>query len=154
MTPMELREPMGLWVYGCDHCQDVCPRNAAWLAKELPPNKKVAAMVDDFKLNKLLHMDKAYFNSRIWPHMFYMSDKDLWRWKMNVARAMGNSRNDEYLPDLLVAFRNNDDERVLGMMAWAMGHIGGSKAKKALNDLLPKSDGSVREEIVFALEKS
>jgi hypothetical protein len=43
---------------------------------------------------------------------------------------------------------------VLGMMAWAIGRIGGSKAKKALNDLIPKSDGSVREEILFALEKS
>jgi epoxyqueuosine reductase len=67
---------------------------------------------------------------------------------------MGNSRDDEYLPDLLTAFCNNDDERVLGMMAWAIGRIGGSKAKKALNDLIPKSDGSVREEILFALEKS
>jgi epoxyqueuosine reductase len=154
ITPIELREPMGLWVYGCDHCQNVCPRNAPWLAKELPINEKVAAMVEDFKLNKLLHMDKAYFNSRIWPHMFYMSDRDLWRWKMNIARAMGNSRDEEYIPDLLIAFRNNDDVRVLGMMAWAIGRIGGSKAKKALNDLLPGSDASVREEILFALEKS
>jgi len=154
ITPMALREPMGLWVYGCDHCQNVCPRNAPWLAKELPINKKVAAMAEDFKLNKLLHMDKAYFNSRIWPHMFYMSDKDLWRWKMNIARAMGNSRDDAYFPDLLTAFQNNEDERVLGMMAWAMGRIGGAKAKRALNDLLPGREGLVREEILFALEKS
>jgi epoxyqueuosine reductase len=154
ITPRRLREPMGLWVYGCDHCQNVCPRNAPWLAKELPVNRKVAAMVDDFKLNKLLHMDKAYFNSRIRPHMFYMSDNDLWRWKMNVARAMGNSRDDEYIPDLLTAFRNNDDERVQGMIAWAIGRMGGSKAQKALNDLLPKSEGSVREEILLAFEKS
>jgi hypothetical protein len=60
----------------------------------------------------------------------------------------------EYIPDLLRAFRNNDDERVLGMIAWAMGRMGGSKAKKALNDILPGSDGLVREEILFALEKS
>ncbi|MBN2244548.1 MAG: epoxyqueuosine reductase, partial [Candidatus Aminicenantes bacterium] len=154
ITPIELREPMGLWVYGCDHCQNVCPRNAPWLVKELPVNKKVAAMEDDFKLNKLLHMDKVYFNRRIWPHMFYMSDKDLWRWKMNVARAMGNSLDDEYIPDLLTAFRNNDDERVSGMVAWAIGRIGGSKAKKALNDILPGSESLVREEILFALERS
>jgi len=154
ITPVALREPMGLWVYGCDHCQNVCPRNAPWLARELPVNQKVAAMVEDFKLNQLLHMDKAYFNSRIWPHMFYMSDKDLWRWKMNSARAMGNSLDDAYLPDLLKAFRNNEDERVLGMMAWAMGRIGGAKAKRALNDLLPGRDGLVREEILLALERS
>jgi epoxyqueuosine reductase len=149
---MALREPMGLWVYGCDHCQNVCPRNAPWLAKELPLNQKVAAMVDDFRLNKLLQMDNTFFNTRIRPHMFYMPEKDIWRWKMNVARAMGNSRDPEYLPELLVAFRSNDDERVLGMIAWAIGRIGGLKAKKSLNDILPGCDGPVRKEIGFALE--
>jgi len=73
---------------------------------------------------------------------------------MNSARAMGNSLDDAYLPDLLKAFRNNEDERVLGMMAWAMGRIGGAKAKRALNDLLPGRDGLVREEILLALERS
>ncbi|HMK77210.1 MAG TPA: 4Fe-4S double cluster binding domain-containing protein [Thermodesulfobacteriota bacterium] len=154
ITPMELREPMGMWVYGCDHCQNVCPRNAPWLARELPVNKKVAAMLDDFKLVKLLHMDKAYFNNKVFPHMFYMSDQDLWRWKMNVARAMGNSRDEKFIPDLLTAFHNVNDEKVLGMIAWAMGRIGGPKARKALNDLLPGRDGLVREEILLALEKS
>jgi epoxyqueuosine reductase len=72
---------------------------------------------------------------------------------MNVARAMGNSRDDEHIPSLLTAFRSNDDERVLGMVAWAIGRIGGPKAEKALNDLLPGSEGLVREEILFALEK-
>ena len=73
---------------------------------------------------------------------------------MNVARAMGNSRNEEYIPDLLTAFRSHDDQRVLGMIAWAMGRIGGKRAKKALNDILAGSDGFVREEILSALEKS
>ncbi len=109
-------------------------------------------MVDDFRLNKLLRMDTAYFNGRIWPHMFYMSDKDIWRWKMNVARAMGNSRDSEYLPELLEAFRGNDDERVLGMIAWAIGRIGGLKAKKILNDFLTGCSGPVRKEIGFALD--
>jgi epoxyqueuosine reductase len=153
ITPMALREPMGLWVYGCDHCQNVCPRNAPWLAKELPLNQKVAAMVDDFRLNNLLRMDNAYFNNRIWPHMFYMQDKDIWRWKMNVARAMGNSRDPEYLPELLDAFRSNDDERVLGMIAWAIGRIGGLKAKKALNDMLAGCGDLVLKEIGFALDR-
>jgi epoxyqueuosine reductase len=151
ITPMDLREPMGLWIYGCDHCQNVCPRNAPWLKKELPANKKVAGMEDDFRLDKLLHMDRSYFNTKIWPHMFYMSDSDIWRWKMNVTRAMGNSRDNEYLPDLLKEFYNNDDERVLGMIAWALGRIGSPEAKKALNDILPGNTGSVRDEILNAL---
>jgi len=111
-------------------------------------------MADNFKLDKLLHMDKPYFNSKVWPHMFYMSDNDIWRWKMNVARAMGNSRDEEYLQDLLTEFYNNDDDRVLGMIAWAMGRIGGSKAKKALEDILPQSNGILRKEILYALNMS
>jgi len=153
LTPPELREPMGLWVYGCDRCQNVCPRNAPWLAKELPVNQKAATMVDDFKLTSLPHMDADYFNRRIWPHMFYTSEKDLWRWKMNVARAMGNTLDDQFIPELTQAFSENEDERILGMIACALGRIGGPHAKKALSDALSKGEGFVRDEILAALGK-
>ena len=48
LTPRELRAPMGLCVYGCDRCQNVCPRNAPWLARELAVNEKAAGMVERF----------------------------------------------------------------------------------------------------------
>ncbi len=153
LTPPELREPMGLWVYGCDRCQNVCPRNAPWLARELPLNPNVLPMVDDFKLSSLLHMDGDYFNARIWPRMFYMPEKDLWRWKMNVARVMGNTLDEQYIPDLDKAFQENTDERILGMIAWALGRISGPQAKSVLTQRLSQSTGSVREEILSALGK-
>jgi epoxyqueuosine reductase len=152
LTPAGLREPMGLNVYGCDRCQNVCPRNAPWLARELAMNQKAAGMVEAFRLEKLLHMDKAYFTAKIWPHMFYMADADLWRWKANVARVMGNTRDEAYVPDLVRAFGESGDERTTAMIAWALGRIGSPEAKRALEGFLPGSRPPVREEILAALE--
>ena len=85
--------------------------------------------------------------------MFYMSDNDLWRWKMNAARAMGNSLNSAYVSDLIRAFKENPDDRVQSMIAWALGRIGGKEAKAALEQLLQGASGIVKEEIEHALKK-
>ena len=151
LTPLALREPMGLWIYGCDRCQNVCPRNAPWLSAALEPNEKAAEKAPYFDPVKLLHMDRKYFEERIWPHMFYMSSEDIWRWKMNVARAMGNSTDEGYVPELILAFGEDGDERVRGMIAWALGRIGGRAARKALEGFRASSAGVVMEEIERAL---
>lgn len=152
ITPREMREPMGMYVYGCDVCQNVCPRNRPWLSQELPPNKRVAAKAGNFDLRALLHMDRDYFTGRVWPHMFYMSPDDIWKWKMNVARVMGNSLDPGYVPDLVRAFSENEDGRVRGMIAWALGRIGGAAAMDALKAFHAQGDGMVLEEIEAALE--
>lgn len=153
LTPVELREPMGMNVYGCDRCQNVCPRNASWLARNMPENQRVAARAGYFDLSFLLRMDREAFTAHVWPHMFYMGPDMLWRWKMNAARAMGNSLDERYVPDLVEAFSECNDERVRSMAAWALGRIGGAPARDALKRFFPGSGGQVRQEIEDALSR-
>ena len=61
ITPRELREPMGMYVYGCDRCQNVCPRNAPWLAVNMPENARAAAKAANFELPRLLGMDTVSY---------------------------------------------------------------------------------------------
>ena len=115
-------------------------------------NRKVLKKSEHFDLSSLLHMDTLYFKEKIWPHMFYMSHKDIWRWKMNTARAMGNTKDPQYIPELLKAFDNSADTRVQSMCAWAMGRIGGRQGRQALDRIQKDTPDRVVDELVYAQE--
>jgi epoxyqueuosine reductase len=66
---------------------------------------------------------------------------------MNVARVMGNSRDEKYIPDLVRAFEENPDERVRAMAAWAIGNIGGPRARTTLAGLSDETSDLVEKEI-------
>ena len=152
LTPLELREPMGMYIYGCDRCQNVCPRNQAWISSDHHHDVMLDDMAEKFSARKILSMDREYFVTHIWPRMFYMSPADMWRWKMNAARALGNSLDPDSIPDLARALNNEEDERVKCMSAWALGRIGGQGAVAELEKYLPVARGNLRTEIESAIK--
>ena len=85
--------------------------------------------------------------------MFYIGPVKLWKWKMNAARAMGNSLDERYVPDLIEVFTECDDDRVRAMIAWALGRIGGAAARQALERFFPGSSGRLRKEIEGSLNR-
>ncbi len=152
ITSMDLREPMGTWVYGCDRCQQVCPRNQPWLSQDLPENRPLMDRAKDFHLHELLTMTEDHYLNKVWPLCFYISRKNIAKWQMNAARALGNLGDRDYIPVLIQTLSESPHEIVRGMCAWSLGKLGGSQAKKALESHLPKEDELVRQEIEHALE--
>lgn len=151
LTPRELRRPMGTWVYGCDRCQEACPRNHPLMKKDLPQNRELEDAAGDLGLTALLGMSQSHYEEKVWPRFFYMSKQSLDRWQMNAARALGNRRDPDSVPGLSRALGESPFENVRAMSAWALAQIGGPAARSRLESRRPRETGVVREEIEAAL---
>jgi epoxyqueuosine reductase len=83
---------------------------------------------------------------------FYISRKNAAKWQMNAARALGNQGDPDNVPLLVQSLKSSPRTVVRGMSAWALGRLGGARAKVALEVQRSRENGSVGEEIEQALE--
>jgi epoxyqueuosine reductase len=149
VIPRQLREGMGTWIFGCDACQDACPRNKPRLRMALPPNPYLEWLADDLRLETMVNMSDESFRRVQWL-LNYITEKRFFQ--RNAAVALGN-RGDTDAVALLAGAMDDPEEIVRGHAAWALGKIGGQKARRTLEARLrSEREEYVREEIRAALE--
>jgi len=114
-----LRGPMGRHVFGCDICQDVCP----WNRKAPIGNHEGMTARPELinpALDWLAAMDTREFKQRFKGSPLERTGRK--RLLRNVAIAMGNSRDERFLPQL-EAWRAGDDAVLAEMADWAAAQI-------------------------------
>lgn len=148
--PIELRNQMDDWIFGCDVCQDVCPWNRKAPTTDEAcfqpiPNQNPVDLVSLFDL------DDDSFRARF-------RKTPLWRSKRrgilrNAAIVMGNKPAGKNLAPLEKGL-NDPEPLIRGASAWALGqHLGnGFPAEQLLTGRLSnEEDADVRNEIELAL---
>lgn len=148
--PVDIREKMGTWIYGCDICQDACPHNSKRLKQKLVPDAFLEEMAPKLAPQKLLNMSDLYYHSIVQPILYgYMWEKKFLQ--RNSAIALGNTGDPDAV-DLLATALEDPQEMVRAYTAWALGRIGGKKSKALLEKALGREEpGKTSEEMKAAL---
>ncbi|MHB8646851.1 MAG: epoxyqueuosine reductase, partial [Thermomicrobiales bacterium] len=150
VIPVALRPQMGNWVFGCDICQEVCPPNRHVLPLA-PPALRPRDVDDAFPaLMPLLTMTSEEYRDRYRGRAAKRAKRD--GLARNAAIALGNSGDRSAVPALADALAHHDAALVRGHAAWALGQLGGSVARAALERRrVAEPDAIVRSEIAAAM---
>jgi len=147
--PLDLRDPMGDLIYGCDICQEVCPWSRKF-ARELAEPAFAARASIAGKDARVLARDVLAMSQSEFTVAFKgspMKRAKLRGLKRNAAVVLGNAGDASDVPALLAAL-SDEESLVRAHAAWALGKIGSPEALSALRaSEFEESDSAVLEEI-------
>ena len=151
--PRDLRPMIGVRVFGCDVCQEVCPFNASAEGKasapELAPRSNLAAP----DLIGLLELGSARYRQLVKGTALRRTHRA--QLARNAAIALGNTKDVRAVIPLARVVAAHRSGLVRGHAAWALGEIGPAAREHALQVLTcaseHDSEAFVREEAALAL---
>ncbi len=143
--PRHLRAAIGAHLFGCDICQSVCPWN-----RKAPHTTDFPFLgrpeIQGISADQLLEFDARLFQ-------LYFASSPLQRPKRqgllrNAAVVLGNTGQRRWVPLLVRRLKAEQDPVIRGHIAWALGRLGGAKARTALDEALKAEDDPyVQEEL-------
>ena len=142
--PRELRAKVGMWLFGCDICQEVCPWNPH--APEAGDDNLMP------RLPELMVLDDVSFSRRFSKSAIKRAKRrGLLR---NAAVVLGNTGNRDAVPALTRVLEREPEALVRSHAAWALGELGGQTARHALERTRERDiDAQVVEEARGGLDR-
>lgn len=148
--PIALRLLIGNQINSCDRCQEVCPNNLnVSPVKKKFPNPRIKWGTSP-PLIPLLDISEEEFKKTFADLDWYKPELKFMQ--RNIIVALGNVGDPVSLP-ILNGMLKNPHIMIRTHAAWALGRIGGSKAKRLLLDAFQKEKNvEVKKEIDNALQ--
>ena len=158
--PVELRERMGAWIFGCDACLDSCPvgRGATASHPDFRPQREDEATPE---LAPLLGLNEDAFRERYRGRAVTRAKRD--GFVRNVCLALGNVGTASDIGALSTTLHSDSSPLVRSHAAWALGRIGerlrvtpslgGEIAHTLAQAITSDPDAETRREATGALER-
>ncbi len=117
----------GSWIFGCDACQDACPRNRkAWTDGEEYPG--LEAFAEQVSCERILAMDYETMRGLFLRKFSYLQEDSVWKLKCNALNAMRNKYEEKYLPHIRRALHDSQAE-VREMAQWVFDSVMQERAR-------------------------
>lgn len=149
--PEEFRKKIGNRLYGCDTCQQVCPKNKGMdhhFHEEMEPEPEIAKP----KLLPILTLSNREFKKKF-GHI-----SGAWRGKNPIQRnaiiALAHFKDRNALPILFQLLKEDHRPIIRQTAAWAIGVIGGEEERRKLETLKEcETDENVGRELEESISR-
>ncbi|MDT8715096.1 epoxyqueuosine reductase [Clostridium sp. 19966] len=112
-----LSKTFGECIYGCDICQEACPMNKGkWKGSDEFPN--LDELAPKLTPENIIDMEEKFYKEKIQPKFFYLSESELWKWKVDVLCFMRNNYKESYKAYIKKACNNQNQK--ISEMAYAI----------------------------------